>query len=123
MVLLTAIGTYAISMTEIDQTLSGNLKASKQAFYIADAATYPCQHEHSTHTLNFYSEPQLGQLYGGFFECYANDPGMAIQANSRNDRQDWYRIKSHPSIYDENIRPLRCSDIDARERSSCELYR
>ena len=37
MVLLTAIGTYAINMTEIDQTLSRNLKASKQAFYLADA--------------------------------------------------------------------------------------
>ena len=37
MVLLTAIGTYAINMTEIDQTLSTNLKASKQAFYLADA--------------------------------------------------------------------------------------
>lgn len=37
MVLLTAIGTYAINMTEIEETLSANLKASKQAFYIADA--------------------------------------------------------------------------------------
>jgi Tfp pilus assembly protein PilX len=37
MVLLTAIGTYAIHMTEIDQTLAGNLKTSKQAFYLADA--------------------------------------------------------------------------------------
>ena len=37
MVLLTAIGTYAINMTEIDQTLSANLKASKQAFYLAEA--------------------------------------------------------------------------------------
>ncbi len=37
MVLLTAIGTYAINMTEIDQTLSTNLKASKQAFYLAEA--------------------------------------------------------------------------------------
>jgi cytoskeletal protein CcmA (bactofilin family) len=37
MVLLTAIGTYAINMTQIDQTLSGNLKASKQAFYLAEA--------------------------------------------------------------------------------------
>jgi hypothetical protein len=36
LVLLTAIGTYAINMTQIDQTLSSNLKASKQAFYIAD---------------------------------------------------------------------------------------
>jgi Tfp pilus assembly protein PilX len=36
-VLLTAIGTYAINMTEIDQTLSANLKASKQAFYLAEA--------------------------------------------------------------------------------------
>jgi hypothetical protein len=39
MVLLTAIGTYAINMTDIDQTLSGNLKASKQVFYLADAGT------------------------------------------------------------------------------------
>src|SRR5262245_47309614 len=37
MVLLTAIGTYAINMTEIDQTISRNLKSSKQAFYLADA--------------------------------------------------------------------------------------
>jgi hypothetical protein len=37
MVLLTAMGTYAIHMTEIDETLAGNLKASKQAFYLADA--------------------------------------------------------------------------------------
>jgi Tfp pilus assembly protein PilX len=37
MVLLTAIGTYAIHMTEIEETLAGNLKASKQAFYLADA--------------------------------------------------------------------------------------
>jgi len=37
MVLLTAIGTYAIHITEIDQTIAGNLKASKQAFYLADA--------------------------------------------------------------------------------------
>jgi Tfp pilus assembly protein PilX len=37
MVLLTAIGTYAIHMTEIDETLSGNLKTSKQAFYLAEA--------------------------------------------------------------------------------------
>jgi Tfp pilus assembly protein PilX len=37
MVLLTAIGTYAIHVTEIDQTIAGNLKASKQAFYLADA--------------------------------------------------------------------------------------
>jgi Tfp pilus assembly protein PilX len=37
MVLLTAIGTYAINMTEIDQTLSANFKASKQAFYLAEA--------------------------------------------------------------------------------------
>ena len=37
MVLLTAIGTYAIHLTEIDNTLSGNLKASKQAFYLAEA--------------------------------------------------------------------------------------
>ena len=39
MVLLTAIGTYAINMTDIDQTLSGNLRASKQVFYLADAGT------------------------------------------------------------------------------------
>jgi Tfp pilus assembly protein PilX len=37
MVLLTAMGTYAIHMTEIEETLAGNLKASKQAFYLADA--------------------------------------------------------------------------------------
>ena len=37
MVLLTAIGTYAIHVTEIDETIAGNLKASKQAFYLADA--------------------------------------------------------------------------------------
>ena len=37
MVLLTAIGTYAIHMTEIDETLSANLKASKQALFLADA--------------------------------------------------------------------------------------
>jgi Tfp pilus assembly protein PilX len=37
MVLLTAMGTYAIHMTEIEETLAGNLKASKQAFYMADA--------------------------------------------------------------------------------------
>jgi hypothetical protein len=37
MVLLTAIGTYAINMTEIEETLAANLKASKQAFYAADA--------------------------------------------------------------------------------------
>jgi cytoskeletal protein CcmA (bactofilin family) len=37
MVLLTAIGTYAIHMTEIDETIAGNLKSSKQAFYIAEA--------------------------------------------------------------------------------------
>jgi len=37
LVLLTAIGTYAINMTEIDQSLSANLKTSKQAFYVADA--------------------------------------------------------------------------------------
>ena len=37
LVLLTAIGTYAINLTQIDQTLSANLKASKQAFYLADA--------------------------------------------------------------------------------------
>ena len=37
MVLLTAMGTYAIHMTEIEETLAGNLKASRQAFYIADA--------------------------------------------------------------------------------------
>src|SRR5262245_50741680 len=37
MVLLTAIGTYAINMTEIDQTISRNLKSSTQAFYLADA--------------------------------------------------------------------------------------
>jgi Tfp pilus assembly protein PilX len=37
MVLLTAIGTYAIHMTEIEGTLAGNLKASKQSFYLADA--------------------------------------------------------------------------------------
>jgi Tfp pilus assembly protein PilX len=37
MVLLTGIGTYAINMTEIDQTLSTNLKVSKQAFYLAEA--------------------------------------------------------------------------------------
>jgi hypothetical protein len=36
LVLLTALGTYAINMTQIDQTLSANLKASKQAFYLAD---------------------------------------------------------------------------------------
>jgi PilX N-terminal len=36
LVLLTAMGTYAINMTQIDQTLSANLKASKQAFYLAD---------------------------------------------------------------------------------------
>jgi PilX N-terminal len=36
LVLLTAIGTYAINMTQIDQTLSANLKASKQAFYLAE---------------------------------------------------------------------------------------
>jgi Tfp pilus assembly protein PilX len=37
MVLLTAMGTYAIHITEIEETLAGNLKASKQAFYLADA--------------------------------------------------------------------------------------
>jgi len=37
MVLLTALGTYAINMTQIEQSLSANLKASKQAFYIAEA--------------------------------------------------------------------------------------
>jgi Tfp pilus assembly protein PilX len=37
LVLLTAIGTYAINMTEIDQSLAANLKSSKQAFYLADA--------------------------------------------------------------------------------------
>jgi Tfp pilus assembly protein PilX len=37
LVLLTAIGTYAINMTEIEEMLSGNLKASKQALYLADA--------------------------------------------------------------------------------------
>jgi Tfp pilus assembly protein PilX len=37
LVLLTAIGTYAINVTQIDQALSANLKASKQAFYLADA--------------------------------------------------------------------------------------
>jgi cytoskeletal protein CcmA (bactofilin family) len=37
MVLLTAIGTYAIHMTEIDETIAGNLKTSKQAFYVAEA--------------------------------------------------------------------------------------
>jgi Tfp pilus assembly protein PilX len=37
LVLLTALGTYAINMTEIEETLSANLKASKQAFYLADA--------------------------------------------------------------------------------------
>ncbi len=37
MVLFTAIGTYAIHVTEIDETIAGNLKASKQAFYLADA--------------------------------------------------------------------------------------
>jgi hypothetical protein len=37
LVLLTAIGTYAIHMTEIEEMLSANLKASKQAFYLADA--------------------------------------------------------------------------------------
>jgi Tfp pilus assembly protein PilX len=37
MVLLTAIGTYAINMTDIDQTLSGSLRASKQVFYLAEA--------------------------------------------------------------------------------------
>jgi hypothetical protein len=36
LVLLTAIGTYAINLTQIDQTLSANLKASKQAFYLAE---------------------------------------------------------------------------------------
>jgi Tfp pilus assembly protein PilX len=37
LVLLTALGTYAINMTEIEGMLAGNLKASKQAFYLADA--------------------------------------------------------------------------------------
>jgi PilX N-terminal len=37
MVLLTAIGTYAIHITEIDETIAGNLKTSKQAFYVAEA--------------------------------------------------------------------------------------
>src|SRR5215510_15823210 len=37
LVLLTAIGTYAINMTEIDQSLAANLKSSKQAFYLSDA--------------------------------------------------------------------------------------
>jgi Tfp pilus assembly protein PilX len=37
LVLLTAIGTYAINMTQIDEALSANLRASKQAFYLADA--------------------------------------------------------------------------------------
>jgi Tfp pilus assembly protein PilX len=37
LVLLTALGTYAINMTEIEETLAGNLKTSKQAFYLADA--------------------------------------------------------------------------------------
>jgi hypothetical protein len=37
MVLLTAMGTYAIHMTEIEETLAGNLRASKQSFYLADA--------------------------------------------------------------------------------------
>jgi Tfp pilus assembly protein PilX len=37
LVLLTAIGTYAIHLTEIDETVSANLKASKQALFLADA--------------------------------------------------------------------------------------
>jgi Tfp pilus assembly protein PilX len=37
LVLLTAIGTYAINMAQTETTLSANLKASKQAFYLADA--------------------------------------------------------------------------------------
>jgi PilX N-terminal len=37
LVLLTAIGTYAIHMTEIEETISANLKASKQALFLADA--------------------------------------------------------------------------------------
>jgi len=37
MALLTALGTYAINMTQIERSLSANLKASKQAFYVAEA--------------------------------------------------------------------------------------
>jgi cytoskeletal protein CcmA (bactofilin family) len=52
MVLLTAIGTYAIHMTEIDETIAGNLKTSKQAFYVAEAGlqhakTFLNQHKSS----------------------------------------------------------------------------
>jgi Tfp pilus assembly protein PilX len=37
LVLLTALGTYAINMTEVEQTVAANLRASKQAFYLAEA--------------------------------------------------------------------------------------
>jgi hypothetical protein len=37
LVLLTALGTYAIDLSQIDQTLAANLKTSKQAFYVAEA--------------------------------------------------------------------------------------
>jgi hypothetical protein len=52
MVLLTAIGTYAIHITEIDETIAGNLKTSRQAFYVAEAGlqhakTFLNQHKSS----------------------------------------------------------------------------
>jgi Tfp pilus assembly protein PilX len=37
LVLLTALGTYAINVTQIEHSLSANLKTAKQAFYVADA--------------------------------------------------------------------------------------
>jgi type IV pilus assembly protein PilX len=37
LVLLTALGTYAIDLTQIEQNLAANLKTSKQAFYVAEA--------------------------------------------------------------------------------------
>src|SRR5688572_17851629 len=37
MALLTALGNYAINMMQVERSLSANLKASKQAFYVAEA--------------------------------------------------------------------------------------
>jgi hypothetical protein len=79
MALLTALGTYAINMTQIERSLSANLKASKQAFYVAEAGVewgrrqiatstaIPPQPADATQSLN------LGGYYAGdYFVKFSN---------------------------------------------------